>query len=88
VTKRRHCSDNATPPQQRADEYANDRSGARPRRRYATKHLVRLLEIMVTGLLYEHAQHALDDFCREVYGAWEAYKKRLQKAVATCPSMD
>ena len=33
----------------------------------------------------EHAAHALNDFCRDVYGAWATYRKRLADAERACP---
>lgn len=33
----------------------------------------------------EHAQHALTDFCSEVYSAWGKYQRRLDEAERACP---
>ena len=33
----------------------------------------------------EHAEHAMQDFCREVYGAWAKYRDRLQQVERACP---
>ncbi len=35
----------------------------------------------------EHAQHALDDFCRDVYGAWAKFQARLLEIQIACPRM-
>jgi hypothetical protein len=32
----------------------------------------------------EHAQHALQDFCREVYAAWKTYQDRIDVLRGTC----
>jgi hypothetical protein len=34
-----------------------------------------------TVTINEHAQHALTDFCSEVYSAWEKYQKRIAASV-------
>ena len=36
----------------------------------------------------EHAQHAMIDFCSEVYSAWHRYQRRLVQIQAACPSLD
>lgn len=33
----------------------------------------------------EHAQHALVDFCSEVYAAWDKYERRIAEVRAACP---
>jgi hypothetical protein len=36
-------------------------------------------------VINEHAQHALEDFCQEVYGAWAKYLDRLARIERACP---
>ncbi len=36
-------------------------------------------------VINEHAQHALFDFCSEVYAAWGKYQKRLADLERYCP---
>lgn len=36
-------------------------------------------------VINEHAQHALVDFCSDVYAAWKKYQDRLQQIEAACP---
>jgi hypothetical protein len=36
-------------------------------------------------MVNEHSQHALEDFCRSVYGSWALYLKRLALAQRACP---
>jgi hypothetical protein len=33
----------------------------------------------------EHVEHALKDFCNEVYDAWNRYQERLTEAERICP---
>lgn len=39
-------------------------------------------------VINEHAQHALTDFCSEVYSAWSKYQRRIAEAERACPPMD
>jgi hypothetical protein len=41
-----------------------------------------------TVTINEHAQHALSDFCSEVYSAWKKYQHRLAKVEKACPPLD
>lgn len=36
-------------------------------------------------VINEHSQHALEDFCRDVYAAWNLYQSRLRRVRAACP---
>lgn len=35
----------------------------------------------------EHVQHALTDFCGEVYSAWEKYLRRIEQVENACPPL-
>lgn len=48
-----------------------------------------LAEVRADGItvINEHAQHALVDFCEEVYASWEKYQRRIAEAEKRCPNL-